>query len=176
MTSILAIDPGNLESAYALIDTADRRPVQFGKVSNAELLADLRGGRAPQLVFADVDLVAIEMVASYGMPVGREVFDTCVWVGRFLETVSRWSPATEVRLVFRQPVKLHHCGSSKAKDSNIVQALVDRFAPGQPNKGKGTKAAPGWFYGFAKDVWQAYALGVYVADTAAVRAEPVPTW
>ena len=44
------------------------------------------------------------------------------------------------------------------------QALVDRFAPGQPNHGKGTKAEPGFFYGFRADVWQAFALAVYAAD------------
>lgn len=33
------------------------------------------------------------------------------------------------------------------------------------NRGKGTKTAPGWFHGFAADVWQAYALGVYAIDT-----------
>ena len=40
-----------------------------------------------------------------------------------------------------------------------------RFAHGQPNHGKGTKAQPGWFYGFHADIWQAYALAVYAADT-----------
>ena len=53
---------------------------------------------------------------------------------------------------------------SRAKDANIRQALVDRFAPGQPNHGKGTKDEPGWFHGFRADVWQAYALAVLVAD------------
>jgi hypothetical protein len=108
------------------------------------------------------DVVAIEMVASYGMAVGAEVFETCVWIGRFAER----SPVTP-ELVYRRDVKLHHCHSAKAKDANITQALIDRFAPGVPNKGKGTKAEPGWFYGFRADIWQAYALAVYVADTKA---------
>jgi hypothetical protein len=68
-------------------------------------------------------------------------------------------------LVYRADVKLHHCHSSKAKDSNITQALIDRFASGVPNHGKGSKAAPGWFYGFKADIWAAYALAVYTADT-----------
>lgn len=113
----------------------------------------------------DADKVVVEMVASYGMAVGREVFDTCVWIGRYHEAVrGNWWPFAEPELVFRRDVKLHMCGQSRAKDPNIIRALVDRFAPGAPNRGKGTKAAPGWFYGFAADMWQAYALAVLVAD------------
>ena len=95
-----------------------------------------------------------------GMAVGADVFETCVWIGRFIEVIGD----VDTDLVKRHPVKLHHCHSSKANDSNIRQALVDRFAPGQPNHGKGTKARPGWFHGFHSDIWQAYALAVYAAD------------
>jgi hypothetical protein len=154
VSTILAIDPGNTHSAYVIIDPATRRPLEHDKVHNDELLeriSDFYGH------------VCIEMVASYGMPVGAEVFDTCVWIGRFIEAHVQIS-GLEPRLIKRQPVKFHHCGSARAKDSNITQALIDRFAPGQPNRGKGTKAAPGWFHGFAADIWQAYALAVYAAD------------
>lgn len=157
---VLAIDPGTVESAYVLIED-DRRPTQFGKVPNTDLLTELNRFDA----INKPDLAAIEMVASYGMAVGAEVFATCVWIGRFAERLD--SLDVEANLVLRRAVKLHHCHSAKAKDSNIAQALVDRFAPGQPNKGKGTKTEPGWFHGFAKDVWQAYALAVYVADLEA---------
>ncbi|WP_426566406.1 hypothetical protein ACPPVT_07620 [Angustibacter sp. McL0619] len=161
---ILAIDPGNTESGWVIIDADTCRPLHFGKDSNVTL--------RESLLFAspkdDLDHVAIEMVASYGMAVGADVFETCVWIGRYIETVERVT-GTEPDLVKRHPVKVHHCHSAKAKDSNITQALVDRFAPGQPNHGKGTKAAPGWFYGFRADVWQAYALAVYTADTLTAR-------
>ena len=154
-TGILAIDPGNTESAYALIDAATRRPRAFEKVPNDVLLDRLAG------LAYESRAVAVEMVASYGMAVGAEVFDTCVWIGRFTERIGY----ERVGLVKRLPVKLHHCHDSKAKDTNIRQALVDRFAPGQPNHGKGIKAEPGWFHGFHSDIWAAYALAVYVADT-----------
>lgn len=157
MTRYLAIDPGNTDSAYVVVDD-QCRPDVFGKLPNATLLATL-----PTICRDNaVDVAAIEMVASYGMAVGAEVFDTCVWIGRFAERIDLYIPT---HLVKRLPVKLHHCHDSKAKDSNIRQALVDRFAPGQPNHGKGTAKTPGWFHGFSADVWQAYALGVYAADT-----------
>lgn len=158
---LLAIDPGSTMSGIALIDTGDCCPLRAEKIDNHSLLYSI------QSVASDLraDHVAIEMVASYGMAVGAEVFDTCVWIGRFTEAIRRdWAPWTTPRHVFRRDVKLHLCGQTRAKDSNIVQALVDRFTPGAPHHGKGTKARPGWFYGFKADVWQAYALAVTIAD------------
>lgn len=168
MTRILAIDPGSTESGWCVIDADTREPLAFDKDKNHSLLWELWnwGGVA-------YDHAVIEMVASYGMAVGREVFETCVWIGRFSEAVDnlldRPRPA---QLIYRRDIKMHHCdGQVRAKDANIRQALVDRFAPGQPNHGKGTKADPGWFYGFAADVWAAYALAVYAADTLEVDRE-----
>ena len=149
---ILAIDPGTTESGWCVIDH-HRKPQAFGKTPNNDLLVRIATGH-----FAGCRVV-IEMVASYGMPVGREVFETCVWIGRFLQE-SRGG----ADLIYRKDVKLHHCNHPRATDATIRQALVDRFAPGQRNHGKGTKATPGWFYGFRADIWQAYALAVYAAD------------
>jgi hypothetical protein len=158
--TVLAIDPGDVESGYALICEDTRRPLRVGIEDNATLL---------QRLWDDVDLaagrVAIEMIASYGMPVGETVFETCVWIGKFEEaSLARGRTVSRIK---RLPVKMHHCHDSKAKDGNVIQALVDRFASGTRNRGKGTIAEPGWFYGFAGDMWQAYALAVYVADGAA---------
>jgi hypothetical protein len=154
---ILAIDPGDQKSAYCLIDAETRRPSAYGIAPNNELLELLRDdGWNP-------DRVAIEMIASYGMSVGANVFETCVWIGRFAQAIAD-HVLVEPQLIKRLPVKMHHCHSAKAKDTNIRQALIDRFAPGARNGGKGTKAEPGWFYGFADDIWAAYAIAVYVAD------------
>lgn len=154
---VLGIDPGDKQSAYALINQETLRPLRFDKLPNQQL----------RTLLLDEGLVdgsgCIEMVASYGMPVGREVFETCVWIGRFTELLARRS-GHEPTLIYRRDVKLHHCYSPKANDATIRQALVDRFAPGQPGHGKGTKRQPGWFHGFRADIWQAYALAVYAAD------------
>jgi hypothetical protein len=156
---ILAIDPGSTKSAYALIDE-DLKPLQFGKVDNMDLLLRLRQ-------ISSGAQVAIELIGHYGtgMPAGKTVFDTCIWIGRYVQALA---PAP-VELVLRAPVKAHLCHSAKATDANITQALVDRFATDPRNHGKGTKDEPGFFYGFYKDIWQAYALAVYYADTLAQK-------
>lgn len=158
---ILAIDPGNTESGYVLIDSSNCQPFDIGKIPNDSLRNRLILG-----LLDDVDRVAIEQIGHYGtgMPAGRDVFDTCRWIGRFEQIIEDRGFVPD--LVLRAKVKTHLCGTPKAKDSNITQALVDRFASGQPNRGKGTKAEPGWFYGFKADIWQAYALAVYAADIA----------
>ena len=158
---LLAIDPGNTESGWALIDTVTCKPLDFGKDRNEDVLLTLADC---DLVFADEPPVCvIEMVASYGMSVGADVFETCVWIGRFQQHALRGFGRLP-SLVYRRHVKSHHCHNGGATDANIRQALVDRFARGQRNHGKGTKAEPGWFYGFRADIWQAYALAVYAAD------------
>ncbi len=160
---VIGVDPGNTESAFTVVEVDNRRPILIGKLPNDEVLRIL----CVQAPYAD--RVGIEMVASYGMAVGKDVFETCVWIGRFQQAIADEAPEISVDLIYRRDVKLHHCGSAKAKDPNITQALIDRFASGEPNRGKGTKAEPGWFHGFRDDIWQAHALTVLVADQEAAR-------
>lgn len=152
---ILAIDPGTTQSAFCLMRTEDQSCVQFGIHANAVLPGTVLGEYP-------VGRVVIEMVASYGMPVGREVFETCVWIGRFAQIAEDWD--VPVDFVYRRDVKLHLCGSAQANDANIRHALIDRYAAHDLKSGKGTKKNPDWFYGFSKDVWAAYAVGVTYID------------
>jgi hypothetical protein len=115
----------------------------------------------------EVSHVAIEMIASYGMPVGREVFDTCLWVGRFIETAAR--AAYKADLVYRRDVKLHLCGQARAKDANIRQALLDKFGG---KAAQGTKATPGPLYGVKADVWSALAVAVTFSETCG-KSKPI---
>ena len=152
---ILAIDPGPEQSAWVLIDEDTLKPIKFAKDQNSFLRGMLiTEANSPEYP----STIVIEQIASYGMPVGAEVFETCVWTGVFLEA-ARGKGTYAIRIP-RKDVKMHLCGTTAAKDSNIIQALVDMFATGKGNRGKGTKKDPGWFYGFSRDIWQAYALGV----------------
>lgn len=157
---ILAIDPGYTQSAWVLYN--GDRPVGFGIEANADLLE----------IVADIhaDTFAIESIASYGMPVGAEVFETCIWSGRFIQCWVSFGALgggeETVRRVYRRDVKLHLCGSARAKDANVRQALIDRYGPGK-EKAIGRKASPGPLYGLSSHVWAALAVAVTAADRAA---------
>lgn len=142
---LLAVDPGNEKSA--LLELEDGRPSGFYISSNDDVLSDL-------LSRDDGRLLAIEMIASYGMAVGREVFETCVWIGRFQQAFRGC-----VRFVYRRDVKLFLCQSARATDSNIRAALIDLYGPGK-EKAIGTKRAPGLLYGMKGDMWSALAVAL----------------
>jgi hypothetical protein len=151
---VLAIDPGPVESAVVLVD--GDIVLWFDKASNSDLLRKLATWRfSSHLV--------IEEIACYGMPVGKEVFDTVFWSGRFAQAfVESWS------LLPRISVKMHLCHDSRAKDANIRQALIDRF--GGKQRAIGTKKSPGPLYGISGDCWQALALAITWAETTARAA------
>lgn len=159
---VLAIDPGNIKSAFCIMDANSLKPLDFGILENNELQEYIR-----DTIFDEADHAAIEMVASYGMAVGKEVFDTCRWIGRFEEQLHR-KLLFHPTLVYRMEEKTHICHSSKANDANIRRALIDRFARHDFKNGKGVKKNPDWFYGFGKDVWAAYAVGLTYIETRLV--------
>lgn len=144
---VLALDPGDTQTGYCFIDVDTLRPLRFGKEDNQSVLLLVQ--------LEAYDLLVSERVASYGMAVGRNVFETCEWVGRY--TQASHAP---VVYIYRQEEKIHICHDSRAKDSNIRRALIDRFAQHDLKNGRGTKKKPDWFYGFKKDVWAAYAAGI----------------
>lgn len=151
---ILAIDPGTTESGW--VQLKGGVVVASGIWPNGELRDRLRGSGQGCVDAAEV--CAIEMVASYGMAVGKEVFETVLWIGRFCEAweQSRGAPPL---LVYRKDVKMHLCGSPRAKDPNIRQALLDKLGP------QGTKKAPGPTYGIRSHAWAALAVGITASET-----------
>ena len=147
---ILAIDPGNTMSAF--VEYIDGKPASSAKLANADLIAKIRILPSPDTV-----LLAVEMIASYGMAVGREVFDTCLWIGRFVEA---WeSRGGRARLVYRKDVKLLLCETARATDANIRASIIDRFGPGK-EAAIGSKREPGPLYGMKGDTWSALAVAI----------------
>lgn len=158
MTGILAIDPGYEQSAFVLFN--GRRVVNHGIVAN-----EILRGHIGRLSF-EVDAVVLEQIESFGMAVGREVFETVFWTGRFFETVE----GCVAERMPRRAVKLHLCQSARAQDSNIRVALVDRF--GGSEKAIGKKKTPGPLYGIKSHEWSALAIAVTWWDQ---HAEPART-
>lgn len=152
---ILAIDPGDKISGYVAWDGIGI--LEKGIAENLTLLHNIISGR-------NYDLLALENVASYGMAVGQNVFDTCFWIGRFYE--KSLSDGHDVIKIFRKDIKTHICGTNKANDTNVKTALIDRFGDRQKHgkDAKGTKKNPGFFYGVKEDIWQAFAVAVYAYD------------
>ena len=153
---LLSIDPGTTHSAYVLLDSLENTVLEKGIVNNHVMLEALS-----KRYWAD--RCVVEMVASYGMAVGKDVFETVVWIGRFIE---RWNTNMSVshpaERLYRKEVKLHLCNSLRANDSNIRQALLDLYPAtgGGKTPQVGTKSQPGPLYGFKRDLYAA--LGVAV--------------
>jgi len=144
---IFSIDPGNVQSAYSIIND-NLKPIQFGKIDNADLLQIIYEYDFKNSYFA------IEMISCYGMAVGATTFETVFWIGRFWEACN----CKNKRKIYRKDVKINLCSSMKAKDANIRQSLIDRFGD------VGVKANQGWFYGFKADIWSSYAVGITFYD------------
>ena len=155
---ILAIDPGTTESGMVVYAPNEHIVGEHRVMSNHELLA-LVEERTQSVV---PTCLAIEMLASMGMAVGAEVFETCVWVGMFMHA---WGYSEVVR-VTRNQVKLHLCGSAKAKDQNVRQAIIDLFPSvgGGATPQIGTTKQPGPLFGMNSHMWPALGVALTVAD------------
>jgi hypothetical protein len=152
---VLAIDPGPTHSAILGLDTTTGRVLpDFGYMENGDVVDVLRGLARSDLT----GCIVIEKIEGMGMAVGAETFETVYWSGRFAEAAR---PLT-VERVTRRAVKLHLCGSMRAKDANVRQALIDRYGGATA---KGTKKKPGPLYGVSGDVWSALAVAVTYADS-----------
>ena len=149
--NVIGIDPGPFKTAWVVIGE-NGNPISFAHCENDQAWDDIAYW---------VSLGSIpwcEMIASYGMPVGAEVFETCVWIGRFIEASSR-----RMTRVGRLMVKIWLCKSAKANDANIRQALIDLYEPigGGKIPQIGVKSNPGPLFGVSGDVWAALAVARY---------------
>lgn len=151
---ILGIDPGPTQSAYVIWDGATVLKAQI--VPNADMIRELEPGLC-------LGACAIEKIACYGMAVGAEVFETCVWTGRFIERWRDYAGMGDPLRIPRLDIKVNLCKSAKAKDANIRQALIDRLGA------VGTKKVPGPLFGVTSHCWAALAVAVTCADQMQIK-------
>ncbi len=175
---ILAIDPGPVKSGWLTL--YDGKPQNWGWFPNEELLEEVASmyRRFP---------LAIEDVSHFGpkISVGRDVFETCKWMGRFQQ-----AHGGEATYIKRQKIKIHLTGMATAKDKNIRIALIDRFGgesvaiggkrcvdcKGRGWRGRGRppcdscdatglETPKGPLYGISGHIWSALAIGLTYLDT-----------
>lgn len=144
---ILGIDPGSAETAYCLANE-DLVIACAGKLPNGEFIAFLRS-------FDYCTKVAVEGIQSYGMAVGREVFDTCYQIGRILQVCEdlRYPTAIYNRPEYSKAI----CGVGKVTDAVLRAALMLRF--GGDKKNEPLNPLKG-----CTDKRSAYAVAVYHHD------------
>lgn len=152
----VGIDPGPQKTGTAIIlDNGIDAP----KIAWADLV---QSGRVPDTITRELRTMgipmghyglAIEEIRSYGMAVGQTTFDTCVLSGAIHTGLYlRYPPSWSVWLGRKADVCVTICGSTRAKDANIRQAMIDLYGP------PGTKKDPGGTYGITADMWSAVAL------------------
>ena len=145
---VLGLDPGTEQSAFVAFNGESVRDHRV--LPNRQLLSVLHEMRDHVQA-----ILVIEQIESFGMAVGREVFETVFWTGRFAEA---WCPKRFERMP-RREVKQHLCHSARATDANIRQALIDRFGPGT-DKAFGKKKAPGPLFGITGHKIAALAVAI----------------
>jgi hypothetical protein len=114
MGNIIAIDPGTTRSGWMQFDK-NNEPFDWGWWENDRILDNLLDGFA-QLV--------IEDMAHFGpnIRVGRDVFETCKWMGRFQQ-----KNTGDTTYLGRVAIKTHITGMASSKDKDVRIALIDRY-------------------------------------------------
>lgn len=147
MDSVVAVDPGYKQSAYVVFDGA--RICSHGIELNETLLAIV----GDQGILQDSTLVLESMqlfASNHG--VGREIFDSIFWSGRFAQA---WQPRPFDRIL-RSKVR-SHLQATKGGDAAVRASLIDRFGP-YKEQAIGLKKTPGPLYGIHADEWSALAI------------------
>jgi len=147
---ILAIDPGSKRSAYVIVQQCGQVVGEI--LDNFELIGRLRELPLRSLV------PVIEMVSCYGLPVGKDVFTTVLWIGRFCQTIEDVIGNNKVTLLPRQRAKQVFYLGCNSNDSMIRYAIIKLY--GGKENALGNKAAPGPLYHIHYDLWQALALAI----------------
>lgn len=164
VTILLAIDPGDVDSAAVLFDVRAWRPERFIVCDNEEMRRLIR--------VLGYDAIAIEQTPPYTLStaaghnyVPSQVVTTAVEVGRFIECAA----PREAALVSRLDVKKHLLGRANGNDTAVAEAVRAHYG-GSTKAAKGTKAKPGPLYGIkGSHLYAALAVAITYLETGALR-------
>lgn len=156
---IIGIDPGTKESGVVVM-------ARQGMIILAEIVDNNDLLNHDYLIQSPLnDIMVVEKIVSMGMAVGQQVFDTVFFTGRIYERfVGRVNTFYSMP---RREVKMHLCGNNRAKDSNIRQALIDKYPAigGGKVPQIGTKKEPGPLFNIKSHCWSALALCITYKET-----------
>lgn len=156
LLKIIGIDPGSEETAFALMD-GKYTVLEAAKVPNDEFLDCV----LPGMLDGGKEL-AVESIQSYGMAVGKSVFETCYVIGQ-IQRIAKLN-GTACYLYPRPEYARALVGGMKVKDSMVRQALMTRF--GGDKKGEPLHLLKG-----NSDKRSAFAIAVYHADKRRFAAQ-----
>lgn len=165
---IVGIDPGTEQSAYVIIEISDGQELTVlghdiveNENLHEQVVTQIQEIAGIKKWMEDEHEMAIEMVASYGMTVGRTTFETVFWIGRFYEQFGTTS-FNRYRYYKKTDINPEICFDSRAKDANIRQSLLDMFPAtgGGKTPQVGTKGKPGPLYGVKSHIWSALAVAM----------------
>lgn len=128
---IVAIDTGSDKSAFVMYNKETKQLADRHWLPNIELIERLRKYYSS----GEVELVLIEMSASYGMPIGIQVLINCLIIGMFAQLAKQYN--LPVKLIFRKTIKLELCGAlRKVNDSAVNITIRDMYwgDPGSKSK------------------------------------------
>lgn len=160
---VTGIDPGPRKSAWVTLNGKDI--VGHGYEDCDKLALDLGSGK-----FSG-HAIGCEMVASYGMPVGGDTFETVYWVGYFHACALQGKASSFYKLYRKTEqefpsILMHLCKSNRARDANVRQAIIDMYEPtgGGKTPQVGTSKNRGPLYGITTHNWAALAVAITCRD------------
>lgn len=154
MSLLYALDPGNKSTGWCMYRSWDKCIADKGDAPNEDILADL-GKMGAEVI------VVIESMTSYSKRVGRDVFDTLVWIGRMQQRAI--DAGLKVELVTRKHAKGHVVGTIISGDGAIKAALIKAY--GGKKIAIGTEESPGPLFGATSHQLAAIAVAKTYAET-----------
>lgn len=152
MTLIAAIDPGYEISAY--LEWNGKEISSYGIIDNSEVI--------DWIIHSTAEYLFIEKVVCMGQAVGKEIFDTVFWSGRFYQVWIERKYNLSLRdkddllliddndvMIPRSRIKKHFRAKN---DSEVRKALIARYGKDLTKPLK-------------SHLWQAFALAAWVTET-----------